>query len=445
MLHSLPEETTQLLIDVCTSLTPLPIETETPTHPSRQPSAAPYLSLLALNRVPTPTVASDNPPPSAVTVRQGARGSRRDSLHEDTRTITPPPLTPSALNAPQQATTQSSIVKRPSPRLFFPHFIDHKDRFMQFLETIALKRWGQSLDDPGAEPTAEHDPFADPEAEKRDQVAVWNTLLELYLPPPPSSLQPSTASHVEVGSSSEKALRLLESAGIPYDLTHALIVCSTRAFTPGLVLLWEKMGMYEDVIRFWMDKEKEDPLSGASVQVINCLEKYSSQAKGSEHERYHLYPLVLRFLTSTPELLTRHKEDVKRMLEVIDREGIMPTLGVVQVLSRNEVASVGLMKEWLLGRIKEAREEIDTASLHWFCACDPVLTCLHFQDQKLIDSYRTETQTKLRQVQELSDPDHPRVFHVTQCSACKGQLDLPSVHFMCNHSYHQRLVAIYSN
>ncbi len=51
-----------------------------------------------------------------------------------------------------------------------------------------------------------------------------------------------------------------------------------------------------------------------------------------------------------------------------------------------------------------------------------------------------ETQAKLRQVEELADPDTPRVFHVTQCAACQGGLDLPAVHFMCNHSYHQRYV-----
>ena len=64
--------------------------------------------------------------------------------------------------------------------------------------------------------------------------------------------------------------------------------------------------------------------------------------------------------------------------------------------------------------------------------------CTDLQDQQLTTSYRQETATKLKQVEELEDPDHPRVFHVTQCSACGGQLDLPSVHFMCNHSYHQR-------
>jgi hypothetical protein len=56
----------------------------------------------------------------------------------------------------------------------------------------------------------------------------------------------------------------------------------------------------------------------------------------------------------------------------------------------------------------------------------------------LTTSYRLETATKLKQVEELSDIDQPRLFHATQCSQCGGPLDLPSVHFMCKHSFHQR-------
>lgn len=60
------------------------------------------------------------------------------------------------------------------------------------------------------------------------------------------------------------------------------------------------------------------------------------------------------------------------------------------------------------------------------------------QDEQLINSYRLETQAKLKQVEALSDADHPRVFHNPQCATCGGHLDLPAIHFMCNHSYHQR-------
>jgi hypothetical protein len=48
---------------------------------------------------------------------------------------------------------------------------------------------------------------------------------------------------------------------------------------------------------------------------------------------------VLRFLTSSSDLLSRREEDVKEMLDVIDRQGIMPPLSVVQALSRNGMAS----------------------------------------------------------------------------------------------------------
>ena len=64
--------------------------------------------------------------------------------------------------------------------------------------------------------------------------------------------------------------------------------------------------------------------------------------------------------------------------------------------------------------------------------------CVCVQDEQLTASYRLETATKLKQVEELSDPDQPRLFHAPQCSQCGGPLDLPSVHFMCKHSFHQR-------
>lgn len=63
---------------------------------------------------------------------------------------------------------------------------------------------------------------------------------------------------------------------------------------------------------------------------------------------------------------------------------------------------------------------------------------MRFQDEQLTASYRLETATKLKQVEELSDIDQPRLFHATQCSQCGGPLDLPSIHFMCKHSFHQR-------
>ncbi|KAF8551497.1 hypothetical protein OG21DRAFT_1499077 [Imleria badia] len=408
LLDNLPNETTQLLIDLCTISGPLP-PSEIPQSPTQATSPPSYLALLALSRAPAvpPTLTGSDGAGKKVEDKEGeedlatalAGGPSTQSLAPQVRTSGPGTQTPP---------------RRPSPTLFFAHFVDHPGCFTTFLETVAERRWGQTLD--GANRSELSAVTAsggeDEQAEKRDQAAVWNTLLELYLDEGIEGDQNTPCEH-------HKALRLLHSTHLPYDLTHALVLCSSHQYTPGLILLWEKMGMYEDVLRFWMEEHNSGTTSvpgcselSPSSQVVSALRKYGP-------DNPYLYPLVLRFLTSTPALLTAHQADLESLLEHIESEKIMSPLSVVQVLSRNEVASVGLVKGWLMRRIKEGVDEIAT-------------------DQQLISSYRSETRTRLKQVEDLEDTEHPRVFHVTRCSQCNGQLDLPSIHFMCNHSYHQR-------
>ncbi|KAI6039353.1 hypothetical protein EDC04DRAFT_2868030 [Pisolithus marmoratus] len=353
LLDHLPGETTQLLIDLCTH------------SPATQAKAPGYLSYLALSRAPVVPPALSTGVETLVAKPLGLAKESGESGAEETNGHL---RVASASPGPGHVNDGSQAPRRPSPTLFFAHFVDHTTHFVRFLETVARRRWGQSLE--GS--------VAMRRSERKDQAAVWNTLLELYL----------TENQTE--GDKEKALRLLRSSHLPYDATHALILCSSYSYAPGLVLLWEKMGMYEDILRFWMDQynsgvravaESGDAShtggipSSPSAQVIVALRQYGP---GNPH----LYPLVLRFLTSTPELI------YKRILE--------------EVLSRNNVASVGLAKGWLMRRIAEGTRR----------------DCNLSQDKQLISSYR--------------------VFHVTRCSQCNGQLDLPSIHFMCNHSYHQR-------
>ncbi|KAJ3838462.1 hypothetical protein F5878DRAFT_652044 [Lentinula raphanica] len=436
LLSNLPEETTELLIDLCTTMsTTVPaVEVidntgeETPVSAVSKSTAggASYLSYLSLNRntitgqtSETATIAA----PSVKTVRvgdtDGSTIKRSGSLNSDDfsriRNVSPPPTALSTMAiAPLSARPpRQQPMKRLSPRLYFAHFVDHMEQFVVFLETVALRRWGQSVN---AEQMSDSKlPNADSdsdEEDRRDQVAVWNTLLELYLTLPGISTSFMSSTPQDETALREKALRVIRSQDLPYDTMHALILCSSRGYTRGLVLLWEKMGMYEDVLRFWMERDKDGTTPEASAEVLKHLALY-----GPSHP--HLYTLVLRFLTSSPELLSRHIDDVKQVVQHIDQEGIMPPLGIIQILGRNSVASVGLVKEWLVARIKKERAEIQA-------------------DQEWVGSYRMETAAKLKQVEELSDPEHPKVFHVTRCSTCGGQLDLPSIHFMCNHSYHQR-------
>jgi hypothetical protein len=405
MLQSLPDETTQLLIDLCTTTGPLvqdEADAVVTVSPTKATAAGPsYLSYLALNRgvtVPT-TVSSETatpPSPSLKTVRADNASTRREpsiitqdvgvAAASGSRSSTPPTTSNRASMIRDRMvglasgfpTPSAPPVRKLSPRIYFPHFVDHMEQFVIFLETVAMRRWRQSVEDmaPGTIGLLGSDGQVSPVImedeqgvllDKMDQVAVWNTLLELYLTLP---LRGGGGTAKEGGAGEQgtpkktvfdeqtmrdKAMRVLRSDVIPYDSTHALILCSTHGFTLGLVLLWEKEGMYEDVLRFWMDKDREGNTPGASQKVIDHLMQY-----GREHP--HLYQLVLRFLSSTPELLKRHQNDLKEVVEYIDEEGIMPPLGIIQVLSRNEVASIGLVKEWLIKRITVSQMGIHDVS-----------------------------------------------------------------------------------
>lgn len=47
-----------------------------------------------------------------------------------------------------------------------------------------------------------------------------------------------------------------------------------------------------------------------------------------------------------------------------------------------------------------------------------------------------ETAAMRAEVQELRS--HARIFQLSKCTACTSALDLPAVHFLCMHSFHQR-------
>ncbi|WWC62862.1 uncharacterized protein I303_105460 [Kwoniella dejecticola CBS 10117] len=414
LLNAEPEATTSLLIDLCSgdlgkkkvttpALEAKPNGTTTSTGPA-------MLSYLGYNRV-TGLFTSDSPSTAQPAQVDGqsprANGEKGDGMN-------------GSLDAGPIIDDKPNYIP-PSPRQYFAHFVDHQELFITFLESVAVALWNQTLTLPISEtkstvisPLRNIDAPPPDDAVGIDQRAVWNTLLELYL----ASIHSSDANLVK--ASTDKALAVIQDDSLPYDPMHALILCSTSEFEDGMIKLWEQMGMYEDIIRYYIQQTPSTPSqtnvnSNSSEKVLRHLDLYGPKDLG-------LYPLVLGYLTSSPAILSKHPKDLVKIINKIDEERIMPPLAIVQLLSRNGVASVGNVKEWLRGKVEENKDQIES-------------------DKHLVESYRSETSTKKKAIQDLSNVDQPEVFQVTRCAACGGQLDLPSVHFMCKHSYHQRCLS----
>ncbi len=341
----------------------------------------------------------------------------------------------------------------PSPRTYFAHFIQHPRHFSRFLETVALARWGQAVDltyqppsfstsdAPAYSASGSQKPTDDAETEMDevdralrelgldpasgvnydgdyedqdllDQKSIWNTLLELYLT--------SSGAAVNAAKGRDTALKLLQQhESLPYDIPHAVMLCAVEAFNEGLILLYERMGMFEDVVRLHMDSasssssssSSDDDQSGeeSSRRVVESLHKYGPIQP-------ELYDLVLRFLISSPILLSRHTSDLLSILTTIRETSLMSTLEIIQLLSSTPYTHVGIIRDF--------SPPPSPLSFPPPRPIPPPLQTTSFHGRNAHRNCRTNQ--RRRRTSLPNDPLH-RVLRPTRPPQ--------QVHFMCKHSY----------
>ncbi|RUS26976.1 hypothetical protein BC938DRAFT_483872, partial [Jimgerdemannia flammicorona] len=429
LLAHLPNETTQLLIDLCTGSLTLASTPATgrPGTPQPQPSGS---GLQSLATRPYTSSAMESIVVSSsqqVSARPVAGSTRHNSQ-------------PGQSQKPGKDGKYKGYAP-PAPKQFMSLFVDRPDCLIKFLEQVFERRWGDespsatassavsargSVDaastrsdtlKPPSEITktrtnlsyntintldqgtffvgsitvdndvnfgSKDEPGIEPDLEERK--SIWNTLLELYLldekplnsfssstplsPVLSSSAASGVGSERELGKRRKefrtKALNLLKDPSVPYDTNQALVLCHLKTFDDGIVYLYERMEMYRDIVRFWMEKDETD-------RVIEAVANPRDTT---------IYPLVLTYFSSTPETLSKSTFELLQVLQRIESADLLPPLQVVQALSRNSVATVGLLKGYMAKKIENERKEVE-------------------EDRQLIQSYRDETEKKRREIEEL--------------------------------------------
>ena len=261
----------------------------------------------------------------------------------------------------------SAKLGRSDPKQFFPDFVDQPSHFRRFLESVADKRWNQRIENvtPRQGSYLHRLPIAlDPDTdlkigEDAQQQAVWNTLLELYL-------SGTVLDGGEKGHSSDRdqALALLEQIDrLPLDPVHALMLCSAFKFESGLMCLWERLGMYEEIVRFWGQSMGSENHQEQGSQAVTSAARMLEYLNIYGPTQLQLYPLVLRYITSSANTLAQHTTDVCNILDTIQQERIMPPLAIIQLLSRNNATNIGVIKDWLKRQVRDTRLDIDSVSV----------------------------------------------------------------------------------
>lgn len=279
-----------------------------------------------------------------------------------------------------QEALSTPAYKPPTPRSAFSSFIDHPDEFIVFLEAC-LKE--QSL----------------LESDKRD---LNTTLFEMYLHK--SAEKKGEARREEWEEKAKGLIASKDGEKLAIEESNILLLSHLSDFREGTTLVKEQSGLLFDIFRSYTSAKD-------TRGAIKALRKYGP-------EEPQLYPAALSYFTSDTRILEEAGPDeLNAVLTRIDKDGLMAPLQVVQTLAKNGVATMGMIKPYLAGRIE--REQRDIAS-----------------NRRDATTFRTETDQRRVEIRDLGGK--PTVFQATRCSDCSLPLELPAVHFLCKHSFHQR-------
>lgn len=99
------------------------------------------------------------------------------------------------------------------------------------------------------------------------------------------------------------------------------------------------------------------------------------------------------------------------------QERLLPPLMVIDAISTSLTCTLGDVRSYLYNVLRTENEQIQA-------------------DMELTEKYKADTRKLREQIEAIKNSTI--IFQGSRCSACHHQLELPSVHFMCQHSYHQQ-------
>uniref|UniRef100_A0A8C9FZC4 RING-type domain-containing protein n=1 Tax=Pavo cristatus TaxID=9049 RepID=A0A8C9FZC4_PAVCR len=230
---------------------------------------------------------------------------------------------------------------------------------------------------------------------------VYDTLLELRLQNWAHELDKQIKERLH-----DEALALLKSGRFKTVFDKALVLCQMHNFKDGVLYLYEQGKLFQQIMHYHMQNEQYK-------KVIEVCELYGDQEAC-------LWEQALGYFARKEEDC---KEYIAAVLKHIENKNLMPPLLVVQTLAHNSTATLSVIKDYLVNKLQKQSCQIE-------------------QDGQRIQKYREET-TRIRQeIEELKAS--PKIFQKTKCSICTSALELPSVHFLCGHSFHQHCFESYS-
>ncbi|CAF1519724.1 unnamed protein product [Rotaria sp. Silwood1] len=225
---------------------------------------------------------------------------------------------------------------------------------------------------------------------------VYDTILELLL-----QKYNKTSDKKEIDRISHQILTLLQDSKVDIDVTRAMVACQKYNFKAGVICLYDKAKLYQQILQYQMDNKDND-------EILATCRKYGEDDP-------QLWIQALSYFSKLKSADGCRKE-IQQILKYIDEKDLLSPLLIIQTLSNNESTSLDLLKDYLIRKLRCEQTQIE-------------------KDQTEIRRFRQESGDIVKKIKALETG--PILCQDPKCSACKMDLDLPCIHFFCEHSFHE--------
>merc|ERR1712000_181580 len=180
--------------------------------------------------------------------------------------------------------------------------------------------------------------------ESKQNVVVYDTLLELYLQDDDLLDAEPEEKQKKLAVRHDKAKKLLANERAEFDDHHALALCKQYNFKAGILFLYKRQQMFNEIIEYHMD-QNEYP------ELIQACKKYGNSDP-------NLWAHTLSYFSMKPN--DECLEEIRLVLEHIDKDNLMPPLLVLQILKQKKCATLGAIKKYIVRRLMEDHEQISS-------------------------------------------------------------------------------------
>lgn len=209
----------------------------------------------------------------------------------------------------------------------------------------------------------------------------------------------------------DEAMDLLQRGWPPgedpaYDANRALTICRTHNFTDGLVFLYTSLRMFREAGAILANAKQWD-------QLLELCNVHGNALTGGDPEIWRDALERLSSIAAGPAAI----EHLERLISQIESNNILPPLILLPILARNPYLKLSLVREYTMRALNEENRAIGAAN-----------------DE--IKKLQEEIEKSEKTIHRLKTD--PLVFQASRDAQTGAALELPSVHFMCGHSFNLR-------